>query len=38
MSTAKKVISFIIWGLATTALNVGFFLLFRRLVCPLLRL
>ena len=35
MSTVKKVFSFIIWGLATTALNVGFFLLFRKLGVPL---
>ena len=31
MSTIKKVFSFIVWGLATTALNVGFFLLFRHM-------
>ncbi|MBQ3647388.1 MAG: GtrA family protein [Spirochaetia bacterium] len=31
----KKVFSFIVWGLATTALNVGFFLLFRHLGVPL---
>lgn len=35
MSTIKKVFSFIVWGLATTALNVGFFLLFRHLGVPL---
>ncbi|MBR4376706.1 MAG: GtrA family protein [Spirochaetia bacterium] len=35
MSTIKKVFSFIIWGLATTALNVGFFVLFRHLGVPL---
>ena len=35
MSTVKKVFSFIVWGLATTALNVGFFLLFRHLGVPL---
>ena len=35
MSTIKKVFSFIVWGLATTALNVGFFLLFRKLGVPL---
>ena len=35
MSTTKKIISFIIWGLATTALNVGFFALFRKLGVPL---
>jgi putative flippase GtrA len=31
----KKVFSFILWGLVTTALNVGFFLLFRHLGVPL---
>ena len=31
----KKVFSFIVWGLATTALNVGFFLLFRHMGIPL---
>ncbi len=31
----KKVFSFIVWGLATTALNVGFFLLFRHMGVPL---
>ena len=35
MSTIKKVFSFIIWGLATTALNVGFFVLLRHLGVPL---
>ena len=35
MSTIKKVFSFIVWGLATTALNVGFFLLFRHMGVPL---
>lgn len=35
MSTIKKIFSFIIWGLATTALNVGFFVLFRHLGVPL---
>ncbi|MBR4436640.1 MAG: GtrA family protein [Spirochaetales bacterium] len=35
MSTTKKIFSFIIWGLATTALNVGFFVLFRKLGVPL---
>ena len=35
MSMVKKVFSFIVWGLATTALNVGFFLLFRRMGIPL---
>ena len=35
MSTIKKVFSFIVWGLATTALNVGFFLLFRHMSVPL---
>ena len=35
MSTIRKVFSFIIWGLATTALNVGFFVLFRHLGVPL---
>ena len=35
MSTIKKVFSFIVWGLATTALNVGFFVLFRHLGVPL---
>ena len=35
MSTTKKIFSFIIWGLATTALNVGFFALFRKLGVPL---
>ena len=35
MSTIKKVFSFIVWGLATTALNVGFFVLFRYLGVPL---
>ena len=35
MSTIKKVFSFIVWGLATTALNVGFFVLFRKLGVPL---
>ncbi|MBR4796324.1 MAG: GtrA family protein, partial [Spirochaetia bacterium] len=29
------VFSFIVWGLATTALNVGFFVLFRHLGVPL---
>ena len=33
--TVKKVFSFIVWGLATTALNVGFFLLFRHMGVPL---
>ena len=35
MLPIKKVFSFIVWGLATTALNVGFFLLFRRMGVPL---
>ena len=35
MSTIKKIFSFILWGLATTALNVGFFVLFRHLGVPL---
>ena len=35
MSMIKKVFSFIVWGLATTALNVGFFLLFRHMGVPL---
>ena len=35
MSMIKKVFSFIVWGLATTALNVGFFLLFRHMGIPL---
>ena len=35
MSTIRKVFSFIVWGLATTALNVGFFVLFRHLGVPL---
>ena len=35
MATIKKVFSFIVWGLATTALNVGFFLLFRHMGVPL---
>ena len=35
MSTIKKIFSFIIGGLATTALNVGFFVLFRRMGVPL---
>ena len=33
--TVKKVFSFILWGLVTTALNVGFFLLFRHMGVPL---
>ena len=35
MSMIKKVFSFIVWGLATTALNVGFFLPFRHMGVPL---
>ena len=35
MSTIKKIFSFIIWGLATTAFNVGFFVLFRHFGVPL---
>lgn len=35
MSTAKKVLSFMLWGGVTTVLNVGFFLLFRKLGIPL---
>ncbi len=35
MSTAKKVLSFFLWGLVATAINVGCFLLFRRLGVPL---
>ena len=35
MLPIKKVFSFILWGLVTTALNVGFFLLFRHLGVPL---
>ena len=31
MSTVKKVFSFMLWGGVTTALNVGFFLLFRHI-------
>jgi putative flippase GtrA len=34
-STVKKVFPFILWGLVTTALNVGFFLMFRHLGVPL---
>ena len=35
MSTVKKVLSFMLWGGVTTVLNVGFFLLFRKLGIPL---
>ena len=35
MSIAKKVLSFMLWGGVTTVLNVGFFLLFRKLGIPL---
>ena len=35
MLPIKEVFSFIVWGLATTALNVGFFLLFRHIGVPL---
>ncbi len=35
MLPIKKVFSFIVWGLVTTALNVGFFLLFRHMGVPL---
>ena len=35
MSTAKKVGSFILWGLVATAINVGCFALFRRIGVPL---
>ena len=35
MPTVKKIFSFMVWGLVTTALNVGFFLLFRHMGVPL---